>query len=86
MLENTTVLMPLYDEKEVKTAFVKANLALLTKYQQELQSTPLVDKTKRLQSLWKLEYGVDLIEEQQQIKYLRFSNETDRTLFLIRWS
>jgi hypothetical protein len=59
---------------EVSCRFLKANSALLNKLQ--------INNTNDLIQAWKKEYDIDLILPDR----LKFHNETDLTMFLIRWS
>ena len=59
---------------EISRGFLKANSALLNKLQ--------IDNTNDLVQAWKKEYDIDLILPD----CLKFHNETDLTMFLMRWS
>jgi len=64
----------LIDNNEVSVAFTKANASLLHKHK--------VKDTEELIQLWKQVYKADLVLPD----YLIFSNETDLTMFLLKWS
>jgi predicted metal-dependent hydrolase len=74
----------LWVDDNINTAFVKANLALLSKYSQEFQDSK--DKETLLEKLWLKEYGVQLVKSNQQYCNLKFASGEDRTVFLIKWS
>jgi hypothetical protein len=58
---------------EINRGFLKANSALLNKFK--------INNTNDLIFAWKKEYNVDLILPD----YLKFRNENDLTMFLIKW-
>ena len=58
---------------EVNRGFLKANSALLNKLQ--------INNTNDLIQAWKKEYDIDFILPD----CLKFHNEIDLTMFLIRW-
>jgi len=58
---------------EVNLGFLKANAALLNKFK--------IDNTDDLIHAWKKEYNIDLILPD----CLKFHNENDLTMFLIKW-
>jgi hypothetical protein len=58
---------------EVNLGFLKANSALLNKFK--------IDNTDGLIHAWKKEYNIDLILPD----CLKFHNENDLTMFLIKW-
>jgi hypothetical protein len=60
-------------DDEINRGFLKANSALLTKFK--------INDSNELIHAWKTEYNIDLILP----NYLKFHNENDLTMFLIKW-
>jgi hypothetical protein len=58
---------------EINRGFLKANSALLNKFK--------INNTNDLIYAWKKEYNIDLILPD----CLKFHNENDLTMFLIKW-
>jgi len=76
--------LTLFAESNINPAFVRANLAILKKHQQQLAVLETAeDKLKKLTDLWKSEYNAELDD---RLKIINFKSEADLTMFLVRWS
>jgi len=86
MTANELILLPIFKDSSINIAFVKANLAVLKKHADIFANiADPYKKTIKLKELWLLEYNIEVQDENNQIKNLKFSNESALTLFLIQW-
>lgn len=83
-MKNQNFCLNLWTDNKINSAFVKANMALLNKYSENLGLAS--DKDYQLRYLWLREYDVELLETQGQITALKFKSQQHQTMFLIKWS
>lgn len=76
-------ILSIFTESNISPAFVRANLAILKKYQSEINSLKVPEKKLlKLKTLWKIEYNADFNNQNNTIE---FNSESDLTMFLVRW-
>lgn len=66
-------------------AFIKCNQFLIKENYKTINS--LSNKKELLNNIWSCFLKVELIlNDNLDLKYIKFKNETDKTMFLMRWN
>ena len=77
----------LADESTINLDFIRANSALITKYQDAInQQADDNAKLSLLESLWNSNYKVEIVKNNNSWTKLKFASERAMTMFKLQWS
>jgi uncharacterized protein YqfB (UPF0267 family) len=74
----------IHDESNINPLFIRVNSYLLNKYFNDIEVYSNQEKLDFLISCWKQEFDVDVLLENLKPKFLKFKNNNELMLFLIR--
>lgn len=78
-----------FESNKMNYIFFKANSFIIKKYNSELEWNDIFVNIKLLEKFWFIEFKAQLISN-TDLKYcawdkIKFDNETDKTLFMLKW-
>ena len=77
--------IPIKINNIINPVFIKANGFLIDKHSLKFKNKNLESKKQELKTCWKDEFNIELLTEAGQWTYMRFNNQLDAMMFLLKW-